>query len=242
MPAPARVQHRKSPADSLTLPRADRVNVFRAAMEEIVVHYSLEYYNVGLFPEADKANLLENLIVTNWPNELLKKYASTDMFRESSIVEGLKNTILPISSGNLLFARAREEGVKSELLGIFYDVGFRRTVGLSLHDANRRQYLIMLSGGHEVTSFGEISGLIYDTMKALDAFCAAGAKQPQSGLTSREVECLRWSAAGKSSEEIAIIIGISAHTVNTYLKTAMRKLDAVSRMQAVAAACRLRLI
>jgi DNA-binding CsgD family transcriptional regulator len=65
---------------------------------------------------------------------------------------------------------------------------------------------------------------------------------PREKLSAREVECLRWSAAGKSSDEIAIILDISTHTVVSYLKSAMRKLEAVNRMQAVARACRFRLL
>jgi len=39
-----------------------------------------------------------------------------------------------------------------------------------------------------------------------------------------------------------MILALNAHTVNEYLKSAMRKLDAVSRIQAVAIACWLRLL
>ncbi|MNL69341.1 HTH-type quorum sensing-dependent transcriptional regulator VjbR [compost metagenome] len=65
---------------------------------------------------------------------------------------------------------------------------------------------------------------------------------PRERLSARELECLRWTAAGKSSEEIAIILNISSHTVVSYLKSAMRKLDSVNRMQAIARACRFRLL
>ncbi|MGO4133626.1 helix-turn-helix transcriptional regulator [Rhizobium brockwellii] len=61
-------------------------------------------------------------------------------------------------------------------------------------------------------------------------------------LTRREIECLRWSAAGKNSDEIAIILDLSSHTVAGYLRSAMRKLDSVNRMQAVARAFRYRLL
>ncbi|KQV70209.1 helix-turn-helix transcriptional regulator [Rhizobium sp. Root1220] len=232
------------PANEVTPVSAEsRLAFFRSALEAIAAQHGLQFYMAGFFPEADKVGLLENLIVSNWPSELLRKYESTDIFRESRIVSRLKNTILPIAAGNLLFARARDDGLKSELLGIFYDNGFKRTVGLSLHDADRKHYLILLSGDREVSEDQEVATLVYDIMKALDAYSAMQ-RRPAPGeiLAAREIECLRWSAAGKSSEEIAIILGISAHTVNSYLKSAIRKLDSTNRMQAVAAACRLRLL
>ncbi|MNE47978.1 HTH-type quorum sensing-dependent transcriptional regulator VjbR [compost metagenome] len=86
--------------------------------------------------------------------------------------------------------------------------------------------------------------LYFDAVQMLDR--ASGdtllRQEPREKLTAREIECLRWSAAGKSSEEIAIILSISSHTVISYLKSAMRKLEAVNRMQAVARAYRYRLL
>jgi LuxR family transcriptional regulator, quorum-sensing system regulator BjaR1 len=65
----------------------------------------------------------------------------------------------------------------------------------------------------------------------------AGGK-PEFGLNKREIECLYWSAEGKSSSEISTIISLSEHTVNHYLIACCRKLDAVNRVQAVAKAVR----
>lgn len=52
-------------------------------------------------------------------------------------------------------------------------------------------------------------------------------------LTARECEVLRWTAAGKTSAEIGIILGISTRTVNFHITTALLKLDAVNKTQAV---------
>ncbi|MBC8129710.1 MAG: helix-turn-helix domain-containing protein [Rhizobiaceae bacterium] len=69
--------------------------------------------------------------------------------------------------------------------------------------------------------------------------------KPRSALTPlapRETECLRWSAAGKTSSEIAGIIGVSENTVNSYLSSAAQKMNAVNRVQTVAQAIRLGLL
>lgn len=69
--------------------------------------------------------------------------------------------------------------------------------------------------------------------------------KPRSTLTPlapRETECLRWSAAGKTSSEIAGIIGVSENTVNSYLSSAAQKKNAVNRVQTVAQAIRLGLL
>lgn len=63
-----------------------------------------------------------------------------------------------------------------------------------------------------------------------------------ASISRRELECLMLTAAGRTSEDIARILGLSVHTANQYLTSAGGKLDAVNRTQAVAKAIRLGLI
>ena len=57
-------------------------------------------------------------------------------------------------------------------------------------------------------------------------------------LTERERECLRWVAEGKTTEEIALILGVSGNTVNKYIVSSIQKLSAGNRTMAVAIAVR----
>jgi DNA-binding NarL/FixJ family response regulator len=61
-------------------------------------------------------------------------------------------------------------------------------------------------------------------------------------LTEREREVLTWVARGKTSAEIAMILGVRERTVNFHCDHAIRRLDVVNRTQAVAAAMAQRLI
>ncbi len=56
----------------------------------------------------------------------------------------------------------------------------------------------------------------------------------QARLTARELECLRWVAAGKTDGDIAQIIDLSPTTVKDHIDAGRRKLDAQTRAQAVA--------
>ena len=64
----------------------------------------------------------------------------------------------------------------------------------------------------------------------------------KSGLTPREIECLRWAAEGKTEWEISTILHFSEHTADKHLSNASRKLNAANRAQAIALAIRLGLI
>jgi len=61
-------------------------------------------------------------------------------------------------------------------------------------------------------------------------------------LSPREIECLYWASAGKTSSEIAIILGRSVETIRLHIKNAIAKLDASNRSHAVAKAMHLGLL
>jgi DNA-binding NarL/FixJ family response regulator len=65
---------------------------------------------------------------------------------------------------------------------------------------------------------------------------------PRETLSPREAEVLRHVAAGSTNKAIALKLGISEHTVKFHLGSAMGKLGAASRAEAVASAMRLGLI
>lgn len=53
-------------------------------------------------------------------------------------------------------------------------------------------------------------------------------------LSPREKEILLWGADGKTSEEIAIILGLSQDSINFHHKTIQKKLGTTNRAQAIA--------
>jgi len=66
---------------------------------------------------------------------------------------------------------------------------------------------------------------------------AGTAAVPEGGLLSpRERDCLAQVARGRSSKQIARLLELSAYTVDEYVASAMRKLGAASRTEAVALA------
>lgn len=56
---------------------------------------------------------------------------------------------------------------------------------------------------------------------------------PRIPLSEREVELLAWSARGKTSAEIATIVGLSKRTVDFHIDNARQKLGVATRIEAV---------
>ena len=61
-------------------------------------------------------------------------------------------------------------------------------------------------------------------------------------MTDREVEVLTWAARGKTSAEIAVIVGLSKRTIDFHLDNARLKLGAATRIEAAIKAVTGRLI
>jgi DNA-binding response OmpR family regulator len=62
------------------------------------------------------------------------------------------------------------------------------------------------------------------------------------GLAQREIETLTWAARGKTSAEIAEILGLSKRTVDFHIERARGKLGVATRVQAVIKATSVQLI
>lgn len=115
--------------------------------------------------------------------------------------------------------------------------------GLPLHAAGRHGLAVF---------FGETPGLSDDMLVEFHLHCirlfaalidvtnASARRMP--AMSNRELDCLRLTADGKTSEEIAELLHLSAHTANQYLTAAAMKLDAVNRTHAVSKALRMGLI
>lgn len=55
---------------------------------------------------------------------------------------------------------------------------------------------------------------------------------PDFHLTDREIEALTWVARGKSSADIAVILGVAERTVNFHIDNVIRKMQVATRVQA----------
>ncbi|MFC3303563.1 helix-turn-helix transcriptional regulator [Parvularcula lutaonensis] len=84
-------------------------------------------------------------------------------------------------------------------------------------------------------STGQIIELQYICQAAHLRYCELLAKHlpKAAALSEREQEILNWIARGKSNAVIAEILGLSANTVDTYVRRIFKKFDVGDRVSAV---------
>jgi LuxR family quorum sensing-dependent transcriptional regulator len=104
-----------------------------------------------------------------------------------------------------------------------------------VHDAEGRRATVIWLGERVDLPMATMMELQMIAIHVFNRLMEIGAvfKDNSVVLSEREIQCLNWTAAGKTSAEIAGILGLSEHTVNHYLNHVTKKLDAVNRTQAV---------
>ncbi len=86
-----------------------------------------------------------------------------------------------------------------------------------------------------ITKPFEDKAIINTVKQALKSY-HVGKKKNLPPLSERERDVLKWLRNGKSSWDISVILEISERTVNFHVNNVMKKLDAITRTQAVATA------
>ncbi|MBW8829899.1 MAG: helix-turn-helix transcriptional regulator [Burkholderiales bacterium] len=70
----------------------------------------------------------------------------------------------------------------------------------------------------------------------------AASADPRATLTKREIECLHWSAAGKTAWEVGQLLGLSEWTIVYHLERTKKKFGVRRKCEAIGHAVALGLI
>ena len=222
-----------------TAPNAQAIS---SELLSITSRYGLDLLIAGTMPrpQANQSAQRESVLFQGWPVSWLQRYIEKEYVFVDPVIRRIQSNLSP-------FDWAEAEPDPSCQQFAKHVLGEAREHGLG---AGFAVPLITLEGDIAAVSLGgermeippKAEGMIglistYAMGRAIQlrAKDAAELKDP---LTSRETECLRWAAAGKSEWEIGAILGISEHTAERHLLNAKNKLRAVNRVQAVAEAIR----
>ena len=176
------------------------------------------------------------------PASWVQAYALNNMLACDPIIQLARRQTLPIY-WNRLDEKARflQEG-SMDVMGLAAEFGLRNGISFPLHGAAGENGILSF-----ITRERASSDLMLESSPILSwmsnyIFEAAirivrqsmREDDPQEPLTERETECLFWASEGKTSWEIATILGISERTVNFHLNQVTNKTDSRNRNQAIA--------
>ncbi|MGV2068258.1 helix-turn-helix transcriptional regulator [Agrobacterium sp. 22-226-1] len=190
------------------------------------------------------SELSQYTIITSWPAELLQRYDEEGMLQTSRVMAQLKKSTVPFSVSMDFLVRGEGEIAKKTVINLFERFEMINSVWFPVHDITMRRGAVSFSGNKTAVPASRLAELFYissHVFARLSEIRRLDLRVPET-LSEREIDCLNWTAAGKTSAEIAEIMMLSEHTINHYLNRATKKLDTVNRTQAVAKALRVGLI
>lgn len=191
----------------------------------------------GLFP----------LSITNFPDDWVKRYVRKEYHLKDPIIEISRSSRLPFQWRNdKEFAKSLHRDQRIILMEAS-SFGIDRGFAIPIHGANHEFAFLSVASNKTDPNFDDAilkNGHTLHLMSLHTHALVAGKiieGQPFSTpkLTSAEKECLLWTARGKTSWEIGMIIRKSEATVNYHLRKAMGKFGTGSKFHAAtkAASC-----
>lgn len=215
-------------------------DVFRF-MKRVTEHYGCRTFMVLNLPHATSLELSNNTVITNWPAELLSLFDREGMMQTSPVLRRLRVSTIPFTF-DLETVPPERQG--PAIRGMFGRFNLVRGAYFPVHDMSGSRGAVSFAGDGLPFTHQQMMELMYISIHVFERLAEIRNLDVRTTdvLTDREIDCLNWTAAGKTSAEIAEILGLSEHTVNHYLNRAAKKLDTVNRTQAVAKALRIGLI
>jgi len=182
--------------------------------------------------DINSENALENVISSNWPFDLVRKSGASlisDLSRATELDKCL--SILKPQFAMLPDTVDLPKGASQQICSVSFNIGRNRYCLTYMCPAD------LIVSQQRVRATG-----VYASYLASLMFSEHVKVSRELELTDRELECLYWIAEGKTSDEIATIIGISKNTINNYITSVMRKTATRTRSEAIAYAVRHNLV
>ncbi|MCJ2050282.1 LuxR family transcriptional regulator [Methylobacterium sp. J-070] len=229
------------------------VDRLRSASSILNVYFELDasknYFGYDAFlitglPNSHQQNLSDCKIMSGWPAEWERRYQARKFIHIDPVINQIRRTTDPFfwqqaldetgtAAGQVVFEEARAFGLNAGLC-------------IPFHQLDGTEAGVSFGGERFGPSRDESAALHLVALYAMSAAKALGRKQRDRGekpkhripLSPREIECLKWTAGGKTAWEISVILSLSSRTVEKYLHSATQKLGAGNRTQCVAEALR----
>jgi DNA-binding CsgD family transcriptional regulator len=186
----------------------------------------------------DQTRLSARIVASNWIFDAIDLIGQRLI---AALAQGPLNAAPGARPQPLLAAQAPATGgmVDGEEARMLDVLGHAELYSLRLNVGRQRLFLLLSSaetGRIEQAALASAQMRCCYALSQIPQLLAAAAMQDP--LSDRERECLFWVSEGKTTDEIALILGVSSNTVNSYITHAIQKFSASNRTMAIATAIR----
>ncbi len=173
---------------------------------------------------------------STYPSQWLDHYFAHNYLDTDPLIKQAARELVPV-----VWASAESDGGQPEFWEEAMAHGVQHGWALATHGKHMTTGMLSLARGHEKITALELSEkepqLVWLSHVTHGLLGTTETKQARAGvdhhLSLREIEVLRWSAEGKTADEIGTILGISTRTVTFHITSTLTKLGATNKTQAV---------
>ncbi len=225
------------------LSKAKDKGTFFTALQTAVSNLGFEYCAYGvrsIYPISSH----ETQVINNYPDDWNQTYSANNYLEiDPTVKHGMRST-------QVLFW---EENVFKEAPYFWEDArsfGIKQGISQSQKDVNGRiGMLTFASDNPEITQktlLVQAPSLIWLSQLAhtglAEKLMPLKSSEIDHKLTKREIDILRWTAEGKTSNEISVLMSISDRTVNFHINNVLKKLAVSNKTAATVKAIVLNLL
>ncbi|MBX3221873.1 MAG: LuxR family transcriptional regulator [Labilithrix sp.] len=184
--------------------------------------------------------------IKGYPDAWLERYWDESYYAVDPVIDYCSHHVLPVHWDRLV---PRMSAAGRRMMGEAGEFGLRSGVSMPVHGPHGELGILSFARTNDgalsrvalarATTMVQLLGAyIHEAVRRVEGVVEA---EPVK-LSSRERECLRWAADGKTSWEISQIYRISERTVNFHFDNTVEKLKASNRQHAIAKAISMRIL
>jgi len=190
-------------------------------------------------PDAGET-LDSTFLLNSYPNDWVSHYDEHGYIKSDPIVRELFLSYQPFSWSEVL-DRRQIGPTERQIMAECAEAGMRDGFVVPIYQGGGYTGLVSLAGREPMITEETRGAVTLASIYLHNKLATLRRREAHNtyDLTERELECLRWAAAGKSDWEIGQILLISSKTVNYHIENAKRKFGVATRVQAIVAALRI---
>jgi len=201
--------------------------------------FGSKYVAMLRLPRAGRL-LSEILIYSNWPEKAVGEITQFSPAMNEELTKRTTETIAPFEWSCEVEAPALVTDTNRNITNLLRELRLFDGIIIPVHGPARNIGFVIIGALESKLNSQQIALLQSKSIELFDQYFKAGRMELEAKgkLTHHEVKVLQFLIDGKSTDEIADIIGLSSVTVGIHASSAKSKLSSSTKIQAVAQAMR----
>ena len=209
-------------------------------MSSSLAQFGFSGFLVSTTPDPRAAHQRQTFL-DGWPNQFNNYYTEKEFYKHDPVVAMCLRSNEPFEWSDAPFDRDKNARAQ-EVMDAASSIGLKNGFAVPIYRGPTLIDTVTMGGDYPDLDTRAKRAIhliaLYAHSKALAVTTAGDIRAIRRALSAGEREALSWTAAGKTTWEISVILGLSEAAIAKRIKLATRKLGSANKTQAVVEAIR----